>query len=106
MKENYEVLLQIAEAARVAAQTAMQLAEQLRLESDENKWVPPDDAIAAIGSGISRKMLVDRVKDGRFRHGVHYIDSSDGDRANYLFRIASVRKFFETQPEKRPMPKG
>jgi CubicO group peptidase (beta-lactamase class C family) len=106
MSENYEAFIQTVQTANAAVQTVLELASQLKLEADENKWVSPEEAIAALGSGISRKMLVDRIKDGRFRHGVHYIDSSDGPRANYLFRVASVRKFFETPPEKRPLPKN
>ena len=96
-----ETAMQAAQAATLAAQSALEAMKQRKKADDENKWVTLTDAAHALGSGISAEMLKDRCVDGRFKHGVHFINTSDGSRSNWLIRVSSVRKYFETEPEKR-----
>jgi hypothetical protein len=93
------------ETALLVAQTALQVVNQLQQDANENKWVPIDEAVAVLGSGISERMLRERINNGMFKYGTHYINTSDGDRPNYCFRVASLRRFFETHPANRPLPK-
>ena len=77
----------------------------MQREQAENKYVSLDDAAAALGPGISPEMLKERCIDGRFKYGVHFINTSDGTRGHYLIKIGPVRKHFETPPAKRPLPR-
>lgn len=100
--QNYIAALKLTAESNIAtAQALLKVAEQLQAESDANKWVSLDVAAAALGD-ISVGMLKDRCDDGRFKHGVHYINASDGKRGNYFVKVSAVRKFFETDPAKRP----
>ncbi len=96
-----QTLKATAETALATAQACLQVANQLQHESEQNKWVTLETAAAALGD-ISTGMLKDRCDDGRFKYGTHFINSSDGKRGNYFVKVSAVRKFFETDPAKRP----
>lgn len=103
---------EILQSLQLAAQTAQATAEacllaiaQLQQEQNEARYVSLEAAATALGDGISAEMLKDRCKDGRFEHGKHFINSSDGDRPNYLIRVSAVRKYLETDPSRRKPPK-
>lgn len=98
-----ESLKLTAESSRATAEACLKAIELLQQAQEENKFVPLDDAAAALGSGISAEMLKERCNDGRFVHGKHFINTSDGKRGNYLIRVAAVRKYFETEPSRRPL---
>jgi len=91
-----------AETALATAQACLEIVGQVQQATEENKWVPLDVAADALGEGISAEMLKERCVDGRFRYGRDFINTSDGKRGNYLVKVAAVRKFFETDPAKRP----
>ncbi|GAB4380458.1 MAG: hypothetical protein Kow00121_36730 [Elainellaceae cyanobacterium] len=103
--ELIKTLRLTAETALATAQTCLQVVERLQQAAEEDKYIDLDTAAKALGEGISADMLKDRCTDGRFKHGVHYINTSDGRRGNYLVKVAAVRKFFETDPSRRPLPK-
>jgi hypothetical protein len=103
--EYLKILKITAETALATAQACLKIAEQLQAEADENKYVSLETAAIALGEGISTEMLKDRCVDGRFRHGLHFINSSDGKRGNYLIKVSAVKRFFETDPAKRVKPK-
>ena len=94
-------LVSAAETAKATAEACLTVFEQLRKEVEENQWVSLNDASAALGPGISAEMLKERCLNGRFKHGVHFINTSDGERSHYLIKVAAVRKVFETDPAKR-----
>lgn len=100
---NYlQALKATAETALATAQACLKVADQLQREIDENKYVSLESAAAALGQAISPEMLKQRCADGRFKYGLHFVNTSDGKRGNYGVRVATVRKFFETDPAKRP----
>jgi hypothetical protein len=102
VNDNYfETLRATAQAALLTAQSCLKAIELLQTEANENKWVTIESAAAALGD-ISENMLKQRCEDGRFKYGVHFINSSDGRRGNYFVKVSAVRKFFETDPAKRP----
>lgn len=103
--EFIKALLAAAESSKAIADACYKVAERLQQEADENKYISPESAAAALGEGISPNMLKQRCTDGRFEHGEHFIDSSDGIRGNYSIKVVAARKFFETPPAKRPPPK-
>jgi hypothetical protein len=104
--ENYIAALKLtAESNFTMGQALLKVAEQLQTEADENKWVTIESAAAALGD-ISENMLKQRCEDGRFKYGVHFINSSDGKRGNYFVKVSAVRKFLETHPAKRPPAKS
>ncbi|MBD2019407.1 hypothetical protein H6F43_04310 [Leptolyngbya sp. FACHB-36] len=96
-----ETALKAAQSAVIAANAALEALNQRKQEADENRWISLSEAVAALGPGFSIDMLRERCTDGRFKHGTHFINTSDGSRPNYLLRVASVRKYFETEPERR-----
>jgi len=98
-------LEQTAQTALTTAQACLQICEQMRSQAQDNSWVSLQEAAQRLGNGISVKMLRSRILNSYFQYGKHYINTSDGERPNYLVRVSSVRKFFETDPAKRPLPK-
>jgi|GEM_PF-2729281 len=100
-----EALKATAETALATAQACLKLIEQQQRDFDENKYVSLESAATALGDGISANMLKERCADGRFKHGVHFVNSSDGTRSNYLIMVRAARKYFETAPAKRPLAK-
>ena len=100
-----ETLRLAAEANKASVEACLQVVSQLLLQQSENQYLTLDDAAAALGSGISPDMLKERCTDGRFRYGVHFINTSDGKRSNYLIKVGPVRAYFETDPAKRPSPR-
>jgi hypothetical protein len=99
-QQYLESLHATAQAALLTAQSCLKAIELLQVETEENKYLSPESAAAALGD-ISPDMLVERCRDGRFKHGREFINSSDGKRSNYLIKPSAVRKFFETDPAKR-----
>ncbi|MFM7426843.1 MAG: hypothetical protein ACKO7W_17905 [Elainella sp.] len=101
-RELIQSLKLAAETSKAVAESCQNLIEQMQQAQSEQQWMALDDAAAALGPGISPEMLKERCTDGRFTYGVHFINTSDGKRGNYLIKVAAVRKFFETDPAKRP----
>lgn len=97
-----ESLQQSAQTALKVAETCLAIVVQAQREQQESQWMSLDEAAERLGPGISPDMLRERCQDGRFRHGVHFINTSDGKRGNYLVKVATVRVFFETDPARRP----
>jgi hypothetical protein len=100
-KEYLESLHATAQAALQTASACLKAFELLQSQANDNKYLSPETAAKALGD-ISPEMLVERCRDGRFKYGREFINSSDGKRSNYLIKPSAVRKFFETDPAKRP----
>ncbi len=96
----------IAEIALKNTEAVLALTEQIVEEITEHKKPPLSLEKAAAQLGVTADMLKDRIKDGRFRHGVHYIDTSDGLKPNYLVYVSAVRKYLNTEPARRPMQRS
>lgn len=92
----------IALTAKATAEACLKVVSHLQQVEQENQWMSLNEAADRLGSGISPEMLKERCTDGRFKYGLHFINTSDGKRSNYLIRVSAVRKYFETDPAKRP----
>lgn len=100
--ELVESLRQFAEAAKTTSEAYLIAIKMIQTAAQEDQWMPLDEASRLLGTGISPDMLKERCTDGRFKHGVHFINTSDGKRGNYLVKVSAVRKHFETDPSRRP----
>ncbi len=98
--ELLETLLQTAHTAKAIAESALVLAEQLKAENTK-QYVNLADAVSILGSGFSVSTLQAKCRDGSFKHGKHFINTSNGEKPNYLVNPNEVRKYFETPPERR-----
>jgi len=66
--------------AKAIIQLAPVLANDIQVEVNESKWVSPSEAVMALGSGVTQRILRDKITSGRFPYGKEYVDLSDGDR--------------------------
>ncbi|HAZ49299.1 MAG TPA: hypothetical protein DCZ55_33835 [Cyanobacteria bacterium UBA11371] len=90
-------------AATISLNSAIQhLSQVLQRRHQEQALLPLEEAAEQL-VGVSRDMLLDRIRDGRFKYGVHYVNSSDGERPTYLVKLAAVRAWFDKPPEKRSL---
>jgi hypothetical protein len=90
-------------AATISLNSAIQhLSQLLQRRHQEQALLPLEEAADQL-VGVSRDMLLDRIRDGRFKYGVHYVNSSDGERPTYLVKLAAVRAWFDKPPEKRSL---
>lgn len=103
--EALNAIREIALANLATANAVLKMVDEMSLQQKLNQFLPLEDAAKLVSSGVSSEMLRERCKDGRFKYGVHYVNTSDGDRPNYLVKPSAVLKFFEVPPEKRPLPK-
>lgn len=91
------IALTNATAALTKAIAAMNKALEKRVQDDA--WVTPRQAAARLG--VQPLWILARIRDGRYKHGVHYVDTSDGDRPKYRVSVAAIEKELALVPEKR-----
>ena len=77
--------------------TTMQQALEKRVES--SAWLTPRQAAAHLG--VKPLWILTRIRDGRYKLGVHYVNTSDGDRPTYLVSLGAIQKELVKPPEKR-----
>ena len=70
----------------------LQGAIELQLKKDQ--WLSAKETSAILGSGISPGILRDRAEKGAFTYGREYINTSEGAKANYVFKPSAVEAFF------------
>lgn len=70
-----------------------------------DRWVGSDDFARESGMAISARSITDRIQDGRLEQGIHWINTSDGDRPTYLICVRTVMEYFKKPPQKRRPPK-
>ncbi|MEP0907534.1 hypothetical protein NC969_18640 [Leptolyngbya subtilissima ST-M1] len=64
-------------------------------------WVPVEDLVTALGSAFSVRKIDGDRRAGYFKYGRDYINTSQGTRPTYAFRVGAVRQVYQTPPEKR-----
>jgi hypothetical protein len=69
-----------------------------RLEEDR-AWLPIKEAAPRLN--VSDRWILERIRKRAYKHGVHFVNTSDGDRPNYLVSVAAIRKELAKSPEKR-----
>lgn len=99
-----QAIREVALTNKATAEAILATTNQLisTIDSDK-KFVPIDEAAKSLS--ISTEMLKDRCRDGRLQHGKHFINTSDGDRPNYLICVSAVLEYLQIPPEKRRLPK-
>jgi hypothetical protein len=100
---NHQILEAIVELNRtqLEAQKTLQQCVDLLKQNSSDEWVEPKDFATRASMAVSVRMILERIRDGRLKRGTHYIDTSDGDRPNYLISIQACKTHFMKPPEKR-----
>lgn len=62
-------------------------------------WAPVADASRILG--LSQEQIRDRIRDGRWEYGRHYVNASDGAIPRYSINLLAVRKLLAKPPEQR-----
>jgi hypothetical protein len=86
--------------ATVTLTEAIATVKQL-LESrvEDSVWLTPRQAATRLG--VKPLWILTRIRDGRYKLGVHYVNTSDGDRPTYLVSLGAIQKEMVKPPEKR-----
>lgn len=102
---NHAKVLQILQSAIMAQQelnqAILQQLADLRAEKAETRWVSLEEGAKALGPAFSARKLLDDIKAGYLKYGLHYIDASNGNRPTYAVKVHALRKVYEIPPEKR-----
>jgi hypothetical protein len=86
--------------ATVTLTEAIAVVKQLLEKRVENaRWLTTKEAASRLG--VKPQWILTRIRDGRYKYGVHFVDTSDGSRPNYLVSVAAVKKELTKPPEKR-----
>lgn len=78
-----------------------QMIAQKQQQTTEQQWVSLEDGAAALGPAFSAAKLRDDINNGWLKHGIHFIDTSNGKRPNYAVCVAALRSLYKTPPEQR-----
>ncbi len=90
--------------ATVTLTEAIATVKQL-LESRIEDSVGLTPRLAATRLGVKPIWILARIRDGRYKLGVHYVNTSDGDRPTYLVSLGAIQKEMVKPPEKRKLAK-
>lgn len=75
--------------------------QYLRSQTQEDKWVSLKEAALSLGPVFSEEKIRDDIRAGFLTYGKHYVDTSNGKKANYAAKVSALRKFYSTPPESR-----
>lgn len=75
--------------------------EQLNnsVKEQSAEWVTLNEASPKVG--LSIRQMRDRINDGRWKHGKHYINVSDGAAPRYRVNCRAIATIQSLPPEKR-----
>ena len=88
---------ELVEAVKALTKATELVAKLIEIDNDLEDFVPTSKAVKIMNLE-SNKPLLNRVKNGTFKHGVHY--RKVGYR-NLQFNIRKCQEFFAIAPEKR-----
>ena len=89
----------LSEALQAVNQSLKALTLVLQRLEDEQAWLPVKEAAPRLG--VSDRWILERIRKGSYKHGTHFVNTSDGFRPNYLVSVAAIRKELTKPPEKR-----
>lgn len=89
-------LTQALQALNTSLQAVLLVLQRLE---EERAWLPIKEAAPRLG--VSDRWILERIRKRSYKHGVHFVNTSDGDRPNYLVSVAAIRKELTKPPEKR-----
>ena len=88
---------ELVEAIKALTEATKLVAKLIEIDKELEDFVPTAKAVESLKLD-SNKPLLNRVKNGTFKHGVHY--RRVGLR-NLQFNVRKCQEFFATAPEKR-----
>lgn len=100
-------ILELAQQQYLLLERLVDIAERdslLAAGANEDIWVKAETASQALGNAISAGKIRKDLRSGFFKEGLHYIRTSNdacSGPGHYGFKLAELRKFYETPPEKR-----
>ncbi len=101
-KELVEALNTVAEASNELVKAIANLQsclQQISSQDPEPEWMTLKEAVPKIGLTI--RQMRDRINDGRWKHGKHYINVSDGLAPRYRVNCRAIDNIQALPPEKR-----
>ena len=102
---NQAKMLQVIHSALLVQQelnqAIAQLMAELQAEKSEHQWISLEEGAKTMGPAFSARKILDDIKAGYLKYGVHYIDISNGNRPTYAVKVNALRKVYEMPPEKR-----
>lgn len=102
-KQILSAIVELNKTQQEGQRTLQQCVDLLK-QSSRDEWIAPKDFPARAAMAVSSRMILERIRDGRLQKGVHYIDTSDGERPNYLVCVRTCKTHFMKPPEiRRPV---
>jgi len=75
--------------------------ERFNENLDKDRWVPISQLPSYLGDGFRPYIVRSKIRNGEFQYGVHYIDTSNGQKPNYLVNPLEVERYYRVPPEYR-----
>ncbi|MCT7958935.1 hypothetical protein [Laspinema palackyanum] len=100
-KELTEALETVAQATNelvVAIANLQSCLQQIKTQ-EQSEWMTLTEASPKLG--LSIRQMRDRINDGRWKHGKHYINVSDGVAPRYRVNCRAIDNVQSLPPEKR-----
>jgi hypothetical protein len=97
--ELIQAVIALTNATVILSQAIAAMNKALEKRVQDDAWVTP--RVAAARLGVKPQWILTRIRDGRYKHGVHYVDISDGDCPRYRVSVAAIEKELAKPPEKR-----
>lgn len=88
---------ELIEAVKALTEATRLLAKLIEADKEIEQFVPTSQAVEALKLDSS-KPLLSRVKNGTFKHGIHFRKVG---RRNLQFNVRKCQDFFAIAPEKR-----
>jgi hypothetical protein len=99
--DELNVINQVLSTNQQVVAALAQIIDQKQAQASEQQWVSLEDGATALGPVFSAAKIREDINAGWLKHGVHYIDTSNGKRPNYAVRVAALRTLYATPPEQR-----
>jgi hypothetical protein len=96
-KDKSKVNQELLEAIKALTEATKVIAKLIEIDKELEEFVPTCQAVKALKLDSS-KPLLNRVRNGTFKHGIHYRKVG---RRNLQFNVRKCEDFFAMAPEKR-----
>jgi hypothetical protein len=101
--ELTQAVIALANATVTLTEAIATVKQLLESRIEDSVWLTP--RLAATRLGVKPIWILARIRDGRYKLGVHYVNTSDGDRPTYLVSLGAIQKEMVKPPEKRKLAK-
>jgi hypothetical protein len=97
--ELTQAAIALANATVTLTEAIATVKELLENRIGDSVWLTPRQAATRLG--VKPIWILARIRDGRYKLGVHYVNTSDGDRPTYLVSLGAIQNEMVKPPEKR-----